>query len=141
MVRLYPCLVLEGTPLADTWRAGGYRPWDLPTTVAELGRATLGFWRRGIPVIRTGLAPEAALAGRVLAGPAHPALGQLVRSEALFLCIAEQAKTLETPPTRLLAPRRWLSDTLGHAKAQLPRYASLGITDIRPHDGELFELG
>ncbi len=141
MVRLYPCLVLEGTALADRWRAGQYRPWDMETTVAELGRAVLGFWERGVPVIRTGLAPEPALAGRILAGPAHPAMGQLARSEALFHHVADRAKALETPPTRLLAPRRWLSDTLGHAKGMVARYAALGITDIRPHDGELFELG
>lgn len=140
MVRLYPCLVLEGTPLADRWRAGTYRPWSLETTVAELGRATLEFWKRGVPVIRTGLAPEPSLAERVLAGPVHPALGQLVRSEALFLHVSALAATCSTPPTRLLTPRRWLSDTLGHAKSQAPRYAALGITDIRPHDGDLFKL-
>ncbi|MBQ4132189.1 MAG: radical SAM protein, partial [Desulfovibrionaceae bacterium] len=40
-VRLYPCVVIEGTELARRWRAEEYRPWNLERTVDELSFALL----------------------------------------------------------------------------------------------------
>jgi elongator complex protein 3 len=39
MIKLYPTLVLPGTPLFDDWKSGRYRPYDTPTAaqlIAEL---------------------------------------------------------------------------------------------------------
>ncbi|HTT35584.1 MAG TPA: tRNA uridine(34) 5-carboxymethylaminomethyl modification radical SAM/GNAT enzyme Elp3 [Thermoplasmata archaeon] len=43
MVKLYPTLVIAGTPLHDAWAAGAYRPYDTPTAVALLARAKARF--------------------------------------------------------------------------------------------------
>jgi len=82
-LRFYPCLVLEGTRLADWWREGRYTPWDVDTTVRVLGQALAMAWAAEVPVIRVGLAPGLELEAAVLAGPWHPALGSLVQAEAL----------------------------------------------------------
>lgn len=126
-VRLYPCVVLRGTALAHALARGEYAPWPLEATVPALADALLACWGAGVPVIRIGLAPEQDLAAHILAGPWHPALGQLARSLALLRHVRTLARAMAAPPTCLLAPERWRSDVLGHRGALGPRYAALGL--------------
>ncbi len=84
LVRLYPCLVIEGSPLAELYRQGEYQPQSLPWAVALAGRLWSIFKAQGIPVVRMGLQPSAALEKTVLAGPYHPAFGELVLSRLFF---------------------------------------------------------
>lgn len=85
-VRIYPTLVLSGSPLARWFREGRYRPLSLDRAVDFSMKLYRFLRQRGIPVIRTGLQPtEDLAAGRgVVAGPYHPAFGELVQS-ACFL--------------------------------------------------------
>ena len=134
-VRLYPCLVLDGTALAAMWRRGEYTPWDLEETVDFLAEACHAFRRENIPIIRMGLAEEPGLADHVLAGPRHPAIGGMARSRALFIYIREQTEQLLrklgiSAPLhfRLSVPRRFQGEFWGHSGELATRYASLGIT-------------
>jgi hypothetical protein len=141
-VRIYPCLVLEGTPLAGMLRAGTYRPWTLGRTTWAVGAALLRLWAESIPVIRIGLAPEAGMDDRILAGPVHPALGQLARSEALYAFIRGRIGLLDRTPRGLLVPRRYISEFWGHRKSLGPRYARLGLdrSTVAAWDRDLFVL-
>lgn len=125
IVRLYPCLVLDGTELADLWRAGVFRPWPLDATVEALARALLAFWAVGVPTARIGLAEQAGL--RVLAGPRHPALGQLARAGALLLHVRGLLATLAEAPSTLFVPRRYQGEALGQGNALRADYAALGL--------------
>jgi histone acetyltransferase (RNA polymerase elongator complex component) len=81
-VRIYPTLVLEGSLLATWFREDRYRPLSLNEAV-DLSMKLYRFFRqRGIPVIRTGLQPSEGLNldSGMVAGPFHPAFGQLVQS-------------------------------------------------------------
>ncbi len=88
-VRLYPTLVLAGSPLADLFARGGYHPLTLEDAVHLAKRLYIQFARRGLPVIRMGLQQTEALAAptTVLGGPHHPAFGELV----LGACFRELA--------------------------------------------------
>ena len=85
-VRIYPTLVLAGSLLATWYHEGRYRPLALDETVDQTMKLYRLFRQRGIPVIRTGLQPtkELTAGSTVVAGPYHPAFGQLVQS-ACFL--------------------------------------------------------
>jgi len=91
-VRIYPTLVLAGSPLARLFRAGKYRPLSLEAAVERVKQLYLLFCRRRIPVIRMGLQASRELddGAAVLAGPYHPAFGHLVLS-AIFLDAAADA--------------------------------------------------
>jgi histone acetyltransferase (RNA polymerase elongator complex component) len=86
IARIYPTLVLAGSPLAQMHQQGQFNPIDLNEAV----RRTAMLYRRldpaGIRVIRMGLQASDNLSpsSDVLAGPYHPAFGHLVFS-ALFL--------------------------------------------------------
>ncbi len=131
--RLYPCLVLEGSPLAGDWRAGLFTPWSTAAALAVLARSCLIFWEARVPVIRMGLAPEPGLVEQILAGPAHPALGSRARGLALALFIEERldAWNPERRPVRLHVPARHQGEFWGHARELVPRYAALGIAPER----------
>jgi len=82
VVRIYPTVVLSGTPLAEQYMRGEYRPMTLEDAVSAVADMTEVFRLAHIPVIRIGLqASEAMTApGAILAGPWHPAFGHLVAS-------------------------------------------------------------
>ncbi|MCP4747642.1 MAG: radical SAM protein [Desulfobacteraceae bacterium] len=79
-VRVYPTLVLKGSALARWYQQGRYEPPTLSEAV-ELAQFVLElFIRRRITVARLGLQATQDLnqSAQVLAGPFHPAFGELV---------------------------------------------------------------
>lgn len=137
LCRLYPCLVLEGTELAGLWRAGAHAPWPLEEAVDALAEALPVLWRAGVPAARLGLAEEPGLC--VLAGPRHPALGQLARSRALLLHVRERLAGLSGAARTLCVPRRLQGEVLGHGNALAAGYAALGLA-VRLWDGQELAL-
>ena len=85
-VRIYPTLVLKGTPLEGLFRSRRYTPLSLEEAVDICKKAFLRFHRAGIPVIRLGLqsSPELETTDCVLAGPYHAAFGHLVKSSLFY---------------------------------------------------------
>lgn len=85
-VRIYPTVVVGGSPLADSYDKGEYLPLELDEAVARAKQLYLLFRSNNIRVIRMGLqATDDLLPGStVLAGPYHPAFGHLVLS-SIFL--------------------------------------------------------
>lgn len=143
-VRLYPCLVLEGTPLAGWWRQGAFTPWTLDEAANFLAEACLALWRAGVPVARMGLAEEPGLAEGVLAGPRHPALGSIARSRALLRIVASEVAALsQQGPYGLEVPRRYQGEFFGLGNELRAAYAQLGLAcgDVRFVEGDFFALG
>lgn len=84
LIRLYPTLVLEHTELADLYRQSSWRPLSLERAVSLMARARTLFEEHRIRVIRMGLQPTIELEKQVLAGPYHPAFGELVNSRCWY---------------------------------------------------------
>ncbi|MBW2501320.1 MAG: radical SAM protein [Deltaproteobacteria bacterium] len=83
-VRIYPALVLRESGLESMFRRGTYRPLSLFRAVALCSRMKIVFDRHRIRVVRMGLQPSRELEEKVVAGPYHPAFGELVLSRHLF---------------------------------------------------------
>lgn len=81
-VRIYPTLVLKGSPMADWYATGEFIPMSLDEAVESAKGLYLFFQENAIPVIRMGLQASEELDSEnvVLAGPYHPAFGHLVLS-------------------------------------------------------------
>jgi histone acetyltransferase (RNA polymerase elongator complex component) len=88
-IRIYPTLVLSGSPLAAWYRKGEYVPLSLAEAVRQVKDLYLLFKNNNIAVIRMGLQASEELenGSTILAGPYHPAFGHLVYSE-IFLDMA-----------------------------------------------------
>lgn len=93
-VRIYPTLVLAGSPLATVYKAGNYRPPSLEASVDLLKKLYLLFQKNHIDVIRMGLQASESLddPATVLAGPYHPALGHMVFSKILLDAAIEKIR-------------------------------------------------
>lgn len=99
-VRIYPTLVLAGSPLAADHAAGRYQPPRLAESIDLVARMWLMLTAAGIRVVRMGLQDGPALTDRtkVLAGPYHPAFGERVLSR-VFGAMAETALNHSAPVT------------------------------------------
>lgn len=126
VVRVYPCVVMAGTELARWHARGEYAPWPLDMAVRECGWAVLRFWEAGIRVIRVGLADEVGLRSGMVAGPWHPAFGNMARSEAM--CCFLENKLAGLTVRAMCVPRRLGGDLWGLGRANAPRLERLGIT-------------
>ena len=131
LVRLYPCLVVRETALAEAWEKGSFQPWELDFTVRLMAEALFKFQKARIRVARIGLPLADGFAADILAGPAHPALGDMARGLALYYWIAEQLKNDPRPKPSLSIPRAWQGTFWGHKGDLKPDYAALGLTPGR----------
>jgi histone acetyltransferase (RNA polymerase elongator complex component) len=88
-IRIYPTVVLAGSPLATMYQKGDYIPLSLTEAVRQVKDLYLYFKNENIAVIRMGLQATEAFADDaiLLAGPYHPAFGHMVYSE-IFLDMA-----------------------------------------------------
>lgn len=77
-VRVYPTVVLEGTPLHRMYLAGDYRPWGLGEMVEVCADAKRLLDAAGVPIVRMGLQQTVELSRSLVAGPFHPSFRQLV---------------------------------------------------------------
>ena len=134
-VRLYPTVVLSSTPLEHLYRRGRYRPLSLKQAVAWCKKAKQLFSSAGIPVIRIGLQPTITLEqpGRIVAGPYHPAFGQLVHSSIWSDRISPVLKKVRLQSQRLVihASPHQLADIRGHRNGNIKRWMTeLKLTSL-----------
>jgi histone acetyltransferase (RNA polymerase elongator complex component) len=123
-LRIYPTLVISGTALADLYREGRYQPQTLDEAVALCKRMLLAAMRASVPVIRMGLQPTTELEspGTIVAGPFHPAFGQLVESELCFdLMAALVADLPRGSEVVFYAPNGRISDVVGQKRRNIAR--------------------
>ena len=129
-VRLYPALVLRGSGLERLYHQGGYRPLSLGRAVLYTAFMKKRFDDQGIGVVRMGLQPTKELERSLVAGPYHPAFGELVKAR---LMLRQTRQVLAgargaTPVTLVIAARDH-SIFRGLGSANLTRLRQLGLLD------------
>lgn len=128
-VRIYPTLVIRGSVLANRYQAGEYRPYSLLQAVALVARLKEIFAQHDIPVVRMGLQPSQPLEQDMLAGPYHPAFGELVLGRIFFnrvrALLAQAPGTAER--TLSIAPAD-LSIFRGQKNRSVQRLEQLGLS-------------
>jgi len=138
-VRIYPTVVLPGTQLETMMHDGKYRPWELEKTVETCADMLLRCLSAGVPVVRIGLPP---LDVPAVAGPWHPALGQLVVSRLWRRALMA---ALRRGHGEVLVARRCLSDALGHGRQNLSAlsrvFGALSIRGGDIDDPDTFRVG
>ena len=81
-VRIYPTLVIRGTPLEKLYRRGDYEPMTLAAALDLTGEIMALYEAAGIRILRVGLQGTEAIApgADLVAGPWHPAFRELAVS-------------------------------------------------------------
>jgi histone acetyltransferase (RNA polymerase elongator complex component) len=109
-VRIHPVIVFRDTILAREFQQGKYHPLPLLEAINFCRLAWEKLTIAGIRVIRTGLflTSEMEKAGSVIAGPLHPAFGNLVLSAVFWERVNNLLKNLSDETKKLcfnLSPR------------------------------------
>jgi len=131
-LRIHPTLVLKGAPLEVLWREGKYSPMTLEEAIQWIKRGLLKLEKASIPIARMGLQSTKELEASYLAGPYHPALHQLVKSEVFFDRAVNLFRThpIELEPIFLCHPRE-VSNVRGQKNTNLDRLIALfGLKSI-----------
>ena len=124
-VRIYPTVVVQGTALAQLWQSGRYSPLTAEQAVEICAPLMRRFREAGVRVIRVGLHSEQSLQQSLLAGPFHPAFGELCEGRI----VRDALETLAGSCTELtvLCEPRMLSALQGHKKANVRYFAQKGV--------------
>jgi histone acetyltransferase (RNA polymerase elongator complex component) len=127
--RIYPLMVLEGSPLAVWYRKGRFQPLSLDCCIGLAKKMVLAFREARVDVIRLGLQASDMMEdnSKVLAGPWHPAFGHLVFSEILYDHACEQIDACpglaESDNIVLRVHPRWESRLRGDRNLNMEKFA------------------
>ena len=148
IARIYPLLVIKDTPLAHSYEQGAFVPLSLEEAVEQSAYLYKTLTQAGIKVIRIGLQPDEELcaAGNIVAGPFHPAMGELVKSRVLRNHFTPMLQELVEGGARGVifhCPRRYESKLRGLKNSNMQywqqQFPALTIT-IMPSSGKGINL-
>ncbi len=128
-VRLYPTVVVKDSGLEKLYQSHRYRPLSINKAVALTARCYQKLTGAGIDVVRMGLQPSVSLAESFVAGPYHPAFGELVQSR-LWLKKIRAGLALLDPQQKVVihvSPKD-LSAVVGMKKQNIKRLEELGYS-------------
>ncbi len=129
-VRVYPALVVRGSGLENLYCRGKYKPLSLNKAIALTARLKTVFDSQAIKVIRMGLQPSSDLDANIVAGPHHPAFGEMVKSRLLFKKVrAILQKSAGKLNRKLLIAGPDQSIFRGQKNCSLNRLHHLGLLD------------
>ncbi|HHW56517.1 MAG TPA: radical SAM protein [Clostridia bacterium] len=119
-VRIYPTLVIKNTYLERMYKEGRYRPLTLQEAVETSKKMYIIFIKNDIEVIRIGLqTTENINYGKdVVAGPFHPAIGQLVESNVILDVLKNimEREKLRDKKITIFCNKNYLSTVVGQKK-------------------------
>lgn len=122
-VRIYPVLVIKDTELESLFKSKVYEPWSIEKTVEACKEIYVKFAKNKIKVIRMGLqtSEEITIGRDVVAGPFHPAIGELIYSRIYRDLIEEIVKKInivdsELRTVEIIAPQNQMSKIAGNKK-------------------------
>ena len=124
-VRIYPTVVFYDTPLCEMTQHGLYAPLSVKEAVERTAPVLQFFRARAISCIRVGLCATESLTSpeAVLAGPNHPALGEMILGECLYQKVKEKVLQSGLAGQRIIleVPSRELSATVGQHRCNIEK--------------------
>lgn len=138
IIRIYPCLVLKGTRLAELYESGEYIPLTLEQAVLRSKKLLVMFENAGINVIRVGLQPsdQISLEGDVIAGPYHPAFRELVEAslarDLVEYLLAGRLDAASTHEVEIAVSEQDISVVRGHKGANVEYFKEkYSVTELK----------
>ena len=129
MVRIYPVLVIKGTELEEEFNKGDFIPLTVGQAVERSKEIVKLFEQKNIRVIRVGLQNTDTITdsenkeSEVVAGPYHPAFGQLVEDAIWYDKIVDEIKKINAKVIRveIEANSKNINNVVGHKKENLEK--------------------
>lgn len=149
MVRIYPVLVIKGTKLEKEYNEGKYEPLSVVQAVETCKQLVRMFTDKKIDVIRVGLQNTDEICNpdnkesEVVAGPFHPAFGQLVESGMLYDAIVEKIKKLnvKVKEVQVTVNPIDVNNVIGHKKENVLKLKDTYEVDLIVKQDEKIKQG
>ncbi len=119
-VRIYPVIVIKGTKLCQMYENGLYTPLDLDQAVDTCAKLYTLFCQNDVTILKIGL--HSSSDG--VAGPFHPAFGELVRSKVFYESVIKETSKYKHYNIRV-APS-FISVAIGNSKINLRKFKDNG---------------
>lgn len=125
-VRIYPTIVLSGTYLHRLFEKGLYMPQTVEQAVNLTAELLRMFEKSSTRVIRVGL--HTIESDRYIAGPWHPAFGELCKSKVLLNKALEvlEKSDLKKGNIEIIVPNGMVSAMIGHKKTNVEFLRQMG---------------
>ena len=149
MVRIYPVLVIKGTKLEKDYNEEKYKPLTVVQAVEICKELVKMFVKKNIEVIRMGLQPTEEISNpeeeksEVVAGPFHPAFGQLVESGIWNDTIVDKIKQLNTKVKEVVITVNPVdvNNVIGHKKENVNNLKEVYDVDLIVKSDEKIKQG
>lgn len=149
MIRIYPVLVIKHTKLAEEYVAGEYEPITLNQAVERCKELVYLFNKKKIQVIRIGLqntdliTEPGADKSEVLAGPYHPAFGQLVEDSIWYDSIVDKIKkfNVKVKEVNIKVNPIDVNNVIGHKKSNAKKLKETYEVDIKVEPDKTIKPG
>ena len=150
MVRIYPVLVIKNTKLEQEYNQGEYEPITINQAVERCKEMVYIFNKNKVEVIRIGLQntdiisePNGSTQSDVVAGPFHPAFGQLVEDSIWYDSIVEKIKkvNVKVKEVEVRVNPQDVSSVIGHKKENAKKLKELYEVDIKVAQDETMKVG
>jgi histone acetyltransferase (RNA polymerase elongator complex component) len=127
-VRIYPTLLLKGTYLYSLYKKGEYAPQSLEQAVELTANLLMLFEEKKVNVIRVGL--HTVEAEGFVAGPWHPAFGELAKSRVLLKKVLKIIKDENIPKggIEIKIPNPQISAMIGQKRGNITALKNMGYT-------------
>ena len=145
--RVYPTVVFRDTELCRMYERGEYESPTLEDAVSRTAAVVRRLREGGVKVIRVGLCSSENLASdrTYVAGPNHPAIGELCENKIYYDRITEAASALafnDRSILRIAVSRGELSKAVGQRKRnKLLLKDSLGVRGVEFEELDALEVG
>jgi len=138
--RFYPAVILKGTELERMAERGDYTPLTLEEAVKICAEVLKILQAAGIPAVRLGLAAADNLRENYIAGPFHPAFGELVYSRIYRDLIEEYIvlNNVKNAGLNVTAPERFISQISGQKRENIIYFKNKYSVGVKLFEGEGF---
>jgi radical SAM enzyme (TIGR01210 family) len=149
MVRIYPVLVIKNTKLEEEYKNGKYEPITVNQAVERCKELVYIFNKSNVEVIRIGLQntdiitnPDSEQSD-VVAGPFHPAFGQLVEDSVWYDSIVDKIKkvNVKVKEVEITVNPQDVNSVIGHKKENINKLKELYEVDIKVKQDEAVKPG
>ena len=138
IIRIYPVLVIRGTKLEQEYLNGEYQPLTVGQAVERCKEMLYMFNKHKIEVIRIGLQNTQEITdpkeknSEVVAGPYHPAFGQLVEDSVWYDSISDKIKKINVKVKEVKIKVNFvdINNAIGHKKENIKKIKEIYDVDV-----------
>ena len=138
IVRIYPVLVIKGTKLEKEYKNGEYQPLTVGQAVERCKEMVYMFNKNKVEVIRIGLQNTEEISdpknksSEVVAGPYHPAFGQLVDDSIWYDSIVDKIKKINVKVKEVKIKVNFsdINNVVGHKRENIKKLKEIYDVDV-----------